>query len=106
MTKFKEEKINPNQFKIDDRMKRELGYCKAEISKAKEYRKSIRLQNAEGKNYSLLCTSPTTLGKHGVGLMLYFMFIKWMAIGIFIMALISLPALVSNLRGGEMKAKE
>ena len=99
-------KANPYQFKIDDRMKHELGYCKAEIPKAKSHNKEVRLNKPDGRDYRLCCTSPTTLGKHGAGLMLYFMFIKWMAIGFFILTLLSIPALVSNLIGGAISKKD
>jgi len=60
----------------------------------------------DGRSYNLFCTSPTTLGKHGAGLMLYFMFIKWMAIGMFIMFILSLPALITNLEGNAISKKE
>lgn len=39
------------------------------------------------------------LGEHGTGLMLYFMFLKWMAISFFFMSLLSLPCLISNIEG-------
>jgi len=87
-------------------MKNELGYCKAEIPKAKEHRKEILLHKENGRSYNLFCTSPSTLGKHGPGLMLYFMFIKWMAIGFFIMSILSIPALVSNIIGGTIDKEE
>lgn len=99
-------RANPYQFKIDDRMKQELGYCKAEIPKAKAHKKEVRLNKPDERDYSLCCTSPSTLGKHGVGLMLYFMFIKWMAIGFFILTLLSIPALVSNLIGGAISKEQ
>jgi hypothetical protein len=38
-------------------------------------------------------------GEHGVGLMLYFMFMKWMAVGFFIVFILSLPALIVNCTG-------
>ena len=83
-----------------------LGYSWASIQKAKEHLKNSWLMNEKGKNYSLCCTSPTTLGKHGSGLMLYFMFIKWMAIGFFVLSLIMIPSAISNILGGEITKGE
>ena len=91
---------------IDEKMKEDLGYCKASIPKAREHLKQSRLLNEKGQSYSLFCTSPSTLGKHGSGLMLYFMFIKWMAIGFFVMSMFMVPALVSNILGKEITREE
>jgi len=94
------------QIEIEDKMRSELGYSKASIQKAKEHLKNSWLLNVKGKNYSLCCTSPTTLGKHGSGLMLYFMFIKWMAIGFSVLSLIMIPSAISNILGGEITKGE
>ena len=51
------------------------------------------------KLYPLWSTSTDSFGKYGVGIQLYFKYMKAMIILFSIMTLISIPALVSNLRG-------
>ena len=50
--------------------------------------------------YPLWRTSTDCFGKYGVGIQLYFKYLKAMILLLFIMTLVSIPALVSNLRGG------
>ena len=87
---------------LDDKMREHLGYCKANRKKAQEFAWDHWLRTVSNKSYSVCCTKPTTLGKHGKGLMLYFMFIKFMAIGFTIVTLLSVPALVSNILGKQI----
>lgn len=73
--------------------------CKADISKAVEYEKSMALRTSEGRLYPVWNTSISEIGEHGVGLMLYFYYLKWMAVGLFFMALISFPAWYKSMSG-------
>ena len=47
-----------------------------------------------------------TLGRYGIGLQLYFTFLKKFAIGFFIMSLIAAPALYSNYTGAGLTPEE
>jgi len=44
-------------------------------------------------------TSISDFGEHGPGLMLYFMFMKWMAIAFVLVTIISLPCLICDADG-------
>lgn len=64
--------------------------------KGLEYREKMMLRDENKQPYPL-CVETKEFGKFGVGLQLFFEFIKFSAIAFFIMALISIPALVSNI---------
>lgn len=53
----------------------------------------------ENKQPYPLCVETNELGKYGIGLQLFFEFVKLSAIVFFIMALISIPAIYSNIEG-------
>ncbi|CAG9311044.1 unnamed protein product [Blepharisma stoltei] len=74
------------------------------LEEAKKFRikNSIVKQEADGSNpklYSIWSTSPENLGKYGVGLELYFRFIKQMAILFFIAACLSIYPAYTNSTG-------
>lgn len=76
-----------------------LGYNKADEQKAKEHKHNTTIRNRDGLLRPVWGTKITDFGEHGVGLMLYFMTLKWMAIGFVIVALLSLPCLIVNATG-------
>ena len=57
------------------------------------------LRNKEGNPYPICKTSLGQLGEHGSGIMLYLMFIKWMALGFAIMSILSIAPLICNIVG-------
>ncbi len=59
---------------------------------------NIRLKNGKLVPYGM-CTESAEFGQYGVGLELFFDFIKMATIFFFMMAIISLPAIWNNYRG-------
>lgn len=76
-----------------------VGYTKADEQKAREHKFNTTIWDKEGKLRPIWKTSINDFGEHGVGLMLYFMFLKWMSIGLFIVTILSLPCLIVNCAG-------
>jgi|JI10StandDraft_1071094.scaffolds.fasta_scaffold301334_1 hypothetical protein len=76
-----------------------MGYCKADLAAAKQHEKDSLLLDKNGNLRSILWTSVMQIGEHGTGLMLYLMFLKWMGIAFFIISVLSIPCLVSNIVG-------
>ena len=76
-----------------------MGYCKADIKAAKQHEKDSLLLDKFGKLRPIWGTSLMQIGEHGTGLMLYLMFVKWMSIAFFIISILSIPCLVSNIVG-------
>lgn len=78
----------------------------ATLEKAQEYRNntSLRIFNPElnsYKNYPLCSTSESIFGRFGIGIELYFFFVRYLAILFFIISLISIYPMYSNYSGHE-----
>ena len=74
---------------------------KADISKVPEYidSHSVRKKNGNSRvKYSWKCDIEE-FGQYGIGIILYLNFLKKMAIVFSVMAIVSIPALVSNCIG-------
>lgn len=68
------------------------------INKGWAYRETTLIKDEREYMYPLWVTL-FTLGKYGAGIYLYFNYIKYMAICLAVMSVISIPALVANLLG-------
>jgi len=76
--------------------KNDEGYEKADILKAYEEVKNREVRNLKTNKRLSICASINSFKDYGVGVYLYFMFLKWMAWGFTFMTLLTIPALVSN----------
>jgi hypothetical protein len=77
----------------------DLGYDRADYKVAKENDRNTTVRNKNGKNYSM-CVSMKKFGKYGVGLYLYFKFLKWFAWGFSFMSILMMFCLASNINSG------
>lgn len=71
---------------------------KADYAKGWKYRQDFLIKNQNDHMYPLR-VSLFELGKYGVGVHLYFRYVKYMVICFGIMTLISIPSLIANLSG-------
>ena len=76
-----------------------LGYEKASYIEARKHYIDTSIRTLSKKRYSL-CVNISEFGRYGVGLFLYFKFLKWMAIMYSIMSVLMLFSLSSNLVSG------
>jgi len=58
------------------------------------------MKDKDGGIYPVCKVSLGRLGDNSPGIMLYLMFLKWMAVGFGIMSILSLPPLICNIVGG------
>ena len=80
---------------VDDEFAENLGYTKADYDKGWEHRKQTMLSDENDKPYPFK-VSIREFGNFGVGLHLYFKYLKFMTIGLAVMSIIMLPAFISN----------
>lgn len=81
-----------------------LGYVKADYKKGWDYRMTTLIQDEKDNLYPY-CVNLNEFAKYGVGIHLYFRYIKNMAIMFGIMSIIALPSLICNLQGTYFKEK-
>lgn len=95
----------PDKPDPDDLFSKALGYVKANYEKGWKYRDETSVKDGSGESFSLLRSSISQFGRYGVGLYLYFVYLKYMAICFGIMSLIMIPALYSNIAGTFYRGK-
>ena len=83
---------------VDDKFANSLGYYKAEYKVAVQFREDSLVRD-EGNKYFSLCVSNFELIRFGIGVYLYFGYLKIFSIFLCILTVFSIPALVSNILG-------
>ena len=83
---------------VDDKYTDSLGYTKADFNKAKQFREDQLVRDVGNKLYPFW-VSNFEFAKFGIGVYLYFSYLKVFCIMLWILTIFMVPALVSNLLG-------
>ena len=75
-------------------------YLAANLEKAEEHLKNTSFRNLDGTLYPLCTTHSSEFGRLGIGVKLYFAFLKQMALLFIILIILAFPSFVFNLMGG------
>jgi len=79
---------------------------KASLAKANEHKIVTSLRDQHGRLYPVCKTKNTKFGEYGVGLQLYFSFMKALTICFFVMSIISVIPIALNISGGYFSASQ
>ena len=89
----------------NEEFSKRLGYVKADYEIGKEYVKVNNVSDVNDENYSICKDGINRMGNYGVGLYLYFLYLKFMGATFFIMSLIMIPAMYCNISGNFYEGK-
>ncbi len=78
----------------------------ADPAKAKQHGENYRLHDDKGRNFDICESTPEDLGIGGVGIELYFVYLKQLILLFSVMSLLALPVLVFNYMGGYLNTVE
>lgn len=81
---------------VKDEYIESLGYYKGDFKEAKQYREDVLVRDTDNKYYNICKISIFQLGKYGVGIHLYFKFLKFFGYAFIVMSLIAIPCFISN----------
>ena len=83
-----------------------MGYTKASIEDAEQHYRDTTVRDENGELYSICKTRSRMLGNYGVGICMYFYFIKMAAIGFAVITVLSIPAFYAYYNGGYLAQEE
>ena len=84
---------------VKDEYVNNLKYYKGSMEEAKQYREDSLVRDVDNKYYNICRVSIFQLGKFGVGIHLYFKYLKFMAIAFAISSILALPCFITNIIG-------
>ena len=84
---------------VDDKYTNSLGYTKAEYEKSKKFRMDQLVRDDDNKLFSLW-VSNFELAKFGIGIYQYFSYLKIFCILFWVLTVLMIPLLISNILGG------